>query len=143
MPRGFGFPSPAVQLWVPLRVDPADPVDSWGSGYMPLVARLRPGVTAQQAQGEVRALIARVVTLFPFPMPATWNADAAVIPLQQDMVGDIRGRLLLLLGAVGLVLLVRVQTSPAFWWHGRRSGSARSRFEWHSGRGAAESCASS
>jgi putative ABC transport system permease protein len=106
MPRDFNFPSPNVQLWVPLRVDPADSVDAWGRGYMPLVARLRPGATPQQAQGEIRDLISRVIPLFPFPMPPTWNADAAIVPLQQDLAGDVRGRLFLLFAAVALVLLI-------------------------------------
>jgi predicted permease len=105
LPPDFGFPSSSVQLWIPIRLDPTDTADLWEHGYMPLVGRLRPGATIPQAQNEVRALIPEVIKLFPFPMP-NWNADAAVIPLQQSMVGDVRGKLTLLLCAVALVLLI-------------------------------------
>jgi putative ABC transport system permease protein len=44
--------------------------------------------------------------MFPWPMPTTWNADISVLPLQDGMVADVRGRLLMLLGAVALVLLM-------------------------------------
>ena len=37
-------------------------------------------------------------------MPADWNADVTAVSLQSAMVGDVRTRLLLLLGAVALVL---------------------------------------
>jgi len=43
---------------------------------------------------------------FPFRWRKKWNADVKVIALQDDLVGDVRGKLLILLGAVGLVLLV-------------------------------------
>jgi predicted permease len=106
MPAGFDFPRPGTQLWTPLELDPSNAGDYWGAGYMPLVARLRPQATAEQALAEIRAHNADVVRLFPFPMPARWNADVAVEPLQRALVAGVRGRLLLLLGAVGLVLLI-------------------------------------
>src|SRR5262249_30043855 len=53
-----------------------------------------------------RSLISEVVPLFPYPVPPNWNASARVIPLQEDIVGDVRGKLFILSGAVGLVLLI-------------------------------------
>jgi putative ABC transport system permease protein len=47
-----------------------------------------------------------VGALFPWPMPATWNANASAVPLRDGMVGDVRARLLILLGAVALVLMI-------------------------------------
>ena len=105
MPPGFHFPTGSTQLWVPLRLDPANPDDYWGFGWMPLVARLGPGVSLPQAHGELRSMIARIATMFPWPAP-NWNADAAAVPLQQDLVRDLRRKLLLLQSAVGIVLLI-------------------------------------
>src|SRR5262245_7147153 len=106
MPPEFSFPSTKVQLWMPVRFDPTNRGDFWEYGWMPLIARLRPGVTEAQARGELRALISGIIPLFPWATPADWNADATVTPLQQDLTGDVRGKLLLLLCAVGCVLLI-------------------------------------
>jgi putative ABC transport system permease protein len=73
---------------------------------MPLIARLRPGATIQQSQDEIRSLVSQIIPMFPFPMASNWNSNAAVIPLQQNMVSDIQGKLLLLMCAVGFVLLI-------------------------------------
>jgi predicted permease len=105
MPPGFHFPSASTQLWIPLRLDPGNTEDYWGFGWMPLVARLRPGATLVQAQGELRAMITQTARLFPWPVPA-WNAEAAAIPLQEDLVRDVRARLLVLQSAVGIVLMI-------------------------------------
>ena len=106
MPPEFSFPSTKVQLWMPARFDPNDRGEFWEHSWMPLIARLRPGVTQPQAQGELRALISRIVPLFPWATPADWNADAAVLPLQEDLTGNVRGKLFLLLSAIGCVLLI-------------------------------------
>ena len=105
MPPGFHFPSGAAQLWVPLRLDSGNTDDYWGFGWMPLVARLRPGATLAQAQGELASLIPRVAALFPWPSP-NWNADAVALPLQENLVQDLRRKLLVLQSAVGIVLLI-------------------------------------
>jgi predicted permease len=105
MPPGFHFPSGSTELWVPLRLDPGNPEDYWGFGWMPLVARLRPGASFRQAQDELPSMIARIATMFPWPAPK-WNADAVAVPLQEDLVRDVRRKLLVLQSAVGLVLLI-------------------------------------
>ena len=106
MPPGFLFPSSRVQLWIPLHLDPNDAEDYWGKGYMPLVARLRPGATLAQARAELHPLILHIITLFSFSMGRNWNSDASVLALQADMVSDARTRLLALAAAVGMVLLI-------------------------------------
>jgi len=106
MPPDFRFPSTKAQIWIPLHNDPRSTVDYWASDYMPVIGRLRPGATPQQAQAEVRIFQSHVGALFPWQMPASWNADVGVVPLQDGMVADIRVRLLLLLAAVSLVLLI-------------------------------------
>jgi predicted permease len=106
MPPDFGFPSPRVQFWMPLHLDPGNTFDYWNTGFMPVLGRLRPGATLQQAQNEIRPLISHIIRLFPYTMASNWNADATVIPLQQDLIVDVRDKLILLQCAIGLVLLI-------------------------------------
>ncbi|HMF78508.1 MAG TPA: ABC transporter permease [Bryobacteraceae bacterium] len=106
MPPAFSYPSARVQLWTPARLDPSKMEEYWGGEYVPLIARLRPGATLAQARGEIPALAGQVRRLFPFPMARDWNAAATAISMQQDLTGDIRGRLIILLSSVGLVLLI-------------------------------------
>ena len=105
MPEGFAFPSSATQAWLPLRLDPTASDAYWGFGWMPVIGRLRPGATAAGAHDELRALVPQVAALFPFRADS-WNKDAAVRPLQADLVQDVRQKLLVLQGAVALVLLI-------------------------------------
>jgi len=106
MPPAFGFPSPQVQFWMPLHLDPGNTFDYWNTGFMPVVGRLRPGATLPQARNEIRPLISHILRLFPYTMAPNWNADATAIPLQQDLIVDIRSKLILLQCAIGLVLLI-------------------------------------
>lgn len=106
MPAGFNFPSPKTDVWLPLRNDPRDKIAFWAGDFMPIIGRLKPGSTMAQARAEVRMFQSRVFKLFPWTMPAAWNADINVIPLRDGLVTNVRGRLLLLLGAVGLILLI-------------------------------------
>ena len=106
MPAAFGFPTSQVQMWLPLHIDPSAAFEQWNTGFMPLVARLRPGATMEQARNELRPLILQILPQFPYNMPRTWNADATVIPLQQNLIGDVRSKLLVLQLAIGVVLLI-------------------------------------
>jgi putative ABC transport system permease protein len=106
MPAEFTFPSAKTQIWLPLHNDPRDTVAYWAGDFMPVIGRLRPGSTIPQARAEMRLFQSRVFKLFPWPMPADWNADISVVELRNGMVADVRSRLFLLLGAVGLILLI-------------------------------------
>lgn len=106
MASNFRFPSAQTQLWVPLHNEPQNPSTYWAGDFMPVIGRLRPGATIAQASAEIRLFQTHVLSLFPWTMPKSWNADVSVVELRNGMVADIRTRLLLLLGAVGLVLLI-------------------------------------
>ena len=106
MPAAFSYPSSTTQLWIPARLDPSNMEEYWGGEFVPLIARLRPGATPMQARGEIAPLVSQVRRMFPFPMARDWNANATVIPLQQDLTGDVRDRLIILLSSVGVVLLI-------------------------------------
>jgi predicted permease len=106
MPADFRFPSSKTQIWLPLHNDSANTMAYWAGDFMPVIGRLRPGATLDRASAEVRWFQSHVGELFPFRMPPEWNADVTAVPLEASMVGDIRNRLLMLLGAVALVLLI-------------------------------------
>jgi predicted permease len=106
MPAEFRFPSSKTEVWIPLHNDPRNTVSFWAGDFMPGIGRLRPGSTIPQAQTEIRMFQSHVGALFPWPMPASWNANASVVPLQNGMVAEVRARLLILLGAVVLILLI-------------------------------------
>jgi len=106
MPAGFHFPSAKTQLWVPLHNEPDNTSTYWAGDFMPVIGRLHPGVTMAQASAEIRLFQSHVFDLFPWTMPRAWNADVTVIALRNGMVADVRTRLLLLLGAVGVILLI-------------------------------------
>ena len=106
MPADFRFPSSKTQVWIPLHDDPRDTIAYWAGDFMPLIGRMHPGANLGQARSEVRLFQSGVFALFPWPMPKAWNADISVVELKHEMVGDVRTRLVLLLGAVGLILLI-------------------------------------
>jgi putative ABC transport system permease protein len=106
MPGDFRFPSPQTQVWIPLNIDPRNEVGYWAGDFMPLIGRLHPGATIDQAAAEIRVLQSQVRTMFPWPMPANWNAGVSAVSLQTGLSSDVRTRLLILLAAVGLVLLI-------------------------------------
>jgi predicted permease len=102
MPPGFQFPTPDAEMWVPIAFTQQQAANR-GGHYLQVVARLKPGVSVEQAQAEMSTIAARLQQQYP-----EHNADlgAVVVPLHEQVVGDIKPALLVLLGAVGFVLLV-------------------------------------
>src|SRR5262249_9774185 len=98
---GFDHPK-KTELWVPLRMSP-DTAASRTAPFLRLVARLRPGVTVEQARAELSAIAADLEQRDPETNAKT---GAAVVPLREMQVGDVRPALIALLGAVGFVLLI-------------------------------------
>jgi putative ABC transport system permease protein len=107
MPADFRFPLFPTwdAVWIPLAQDPL--FGPWmqrpGGHWLPVIARLKPGVSIAQAQAELDAIGARLARKSPAEN-AGWIFRLS--PLQQVLVGDVKTALLVLLGAVGLVLLI-------------------------------------
>src|SRR5215471_7988551 len=106
MPPDFSYPSSEMQMWVPLRLDSSNFLEYWGGSFVPLVGRLKPGASYQQASGETQSLNAQFMKMFPYPMRRDFFSGVAAIPLQEDVVGNIRNKLIILLASVGIVLLI-------------------------------------
>lgn len=101
MPANFRFPHLA-QVWVPLAWTAKDRAIRSNHNYL-VIARLKSGVSITQAQAEMDTISSRLAQEYPND-DAGWGA--VVLPLRQDLVGDVRPALLVLLGAVGFVLLI-------------------------------------
>ncbi|HEY7182756.1 MAG TPA: ABC transporter permease, partial [Blastocatellia bacterium] len=101
MPRGFNFPND-VEVWLPFEVDsPASP--SRTSHGMRVIARLRDGVSLEQARAELSGIGKQLKQ----ENGAEINlVDIAAMPLQEAMVGEARKSLLVIMAAVGFLLLV-------------------------------------
>lgn len=106
MPPGFSYPSSKAQVWIPMQLDSSNFLEFWGGGFVPLVARLKPGVAVERVRGEIQTLARQFLKTFPYPMSRDFNLDSTAIPLQQDLTGDVRGKLMILLSSVGIVLLI-------------------------------------
>ena len=71
-----------------------------------IVGTLKPGVTVRQAQAEMDAITARLRREHPDLYPLNGGLTFGIVPLQEQVVGDVRRSLLILFGAVGFVLLI-------------------------------------
>ena len=107
MPRGFEFPARTTQLWIPIIYDRSNAGQMWGWGGYRITARLSTGVSAAQAQAELRQLARRIRAENPVWDPGEdYGRDAHVVALQEATVGGVRPTLLLLLAVVACVLLI-------------------------------------
>jgi predicted permease len=106
MPPGFTLGNERIEAWVPLALDPAKP-GNHGNHYLFLIGRLKPGVSLGGARQEMAGLVARWKKEVPKShTPDPERHPFVVQPLLDDLVGGIRPKIHLLLGAVGLVLLI-------------------------------------
>ncbi len=101
MPAAFTFPSASTQAWTLWRISP-DERRRYGSHYLTCVARLKPGVTVEQARADL-ARAAREIESIDISNHG-WNTILA--PMLDYSVRDVRVGLWVLLGAVSLVLLI-------------------------------------
>jgi putative ABC transport system permease protein len=101
MPAGFSILDRDVDLWLPagFAAEARTPHGRW----LMVVARLKDGVTMAQAQSDMTRVAAVLAHQFP-QIDSAWTA--LVVPLSEQLTGDVRPALLLMLGAVVFVLLI-------------------------------------
>jgi putative ABC transport system permease protein len=100
MPAALQWPRTA-ELWAPLAPDD-NLRDARSSFWLPVIGRLKPGVPVEQAQAEMGGISTQLEQTYPFMR----GFGANVVPLHQQIVGDIERPLLVLMAAVGFVLLI-------------------------------------
>ncbi|HEU4506732.1 MAG TPA: ABC transporter permease [Pyrinomonadaceae bacterium] len=101
MPAGFEFPQ-ETELWVPLAWDDNERQIRSDHNYL-VIARLKQNVSLDQARAEMNTISSRLEQQYP-EENSGWGS--VVIPLREDLIGDIRPALLVLFCAVGFVLLI-------------------------------------
>jgi putative ABC transport system permease protein len=102
MPPEFSFPHRRTELWTPASFTPAE-IARRGSHFLQCVARLRPGITLEQAQSEMRVIAKRLEDRYP---ESNRNVGAVVVSLSEQMTGGSRTGLIVLFAASGFVLLI-------------------------------------
>jgi putative ABC transport system permease protein len=108
MPANFGWhiqrgteASKPADIWVPFQLT-NDLLVRRGR-FASCVARMKPGVTIEQARSDMQTISARLSQQYP-EFLSTWGTN--VVPLRTQFTGEIRRPLLIVLGAVGFVLLI-------------------------------------
>ncbi|HET7288559.1 MAG TPA: ABC transporter permease, partial [Pyrinomonadaceae bacterium] len=104
MPASFQFFESEVRLWTPIALDQEDWANR-GGHFLKVVARLKPGVTIAQAQADMNAVMHRIAVDHP-DETMDGKLGAIVMPMREQMVGESRGSLIVLLVAVAFVLLI-------------------------------------
>lgn len=94
-----------VDVLLPLPVSDADRTKRGGEDYN-IFAKLKPGVTGVRAQAEMDGIAEQMKRQYPEFYPANGRLTISVVSLLEQVVGDIRLALYVLLGAVGFVLLI-------------------------------------
>ncbi|MFN9296738.1 MAG: ADOP family duplicated permease [Acidobacteriota bacterium] len=106
MPPAFSFPSPQTELWLPISLDNRQVGEIWGGFNFQPIGRLKPGATLETAQSELRPLIDKVRSSFPWRMPDAYGASATVVRHDQELIKQVQPKLLVLAGATFLLLLI-------------------------------------
>jgi putative ABC transport system permease protein len=102
MPAGFRDYVTSAELWTPLAFgDKAKKVRD--THYLGVIGRLKPGITQTQAQGEMETIAETLQQQYP---DTNTGVGIRLVPLQTQVVGDVRPALLVLLGSVAFVLLI-------------------------------------
>ena len=108
MPANFGWhiqrgtqATKPADIWIPWRI--TNEMRVRRGRFASAVARMKPGVTREQAQREMDTIGARLAQQYP-DFNTNWGIN--IVPLRTQFTGEIRRPLLILLGAVGFVLLI-------------------------------------
>ena len=114
MPRSFSLPREVMptldgaeqaEILLPLPM-PANAAQNRDHEDYNILGKLKPGVSVEQAQAEMDTITARLRHEFPEVYPPNGGLTFGIVPLLEQVVGNVRRTLYLLLGAVGFVLLI-------------------------------------
>jgi len=112
LPEAVAFPlhgmqqGDAAEVWVPLSLTPDERSPRSVDYSYSLLARLRADATVTQATQAAMPAVRRILDGLPSTIRSEAELGAAITPIQEELVGDSRRLLFLLLGAVGALLLI-------------------------------------
>ncbi len=95
-----------ADIFVPLPLAPAAASQARDHEDYNIVGKLKPGVSLPQAQAEMDTITAGLRRQFPENYPPNGGLTFSIVPLLEQVVGNVRRSLWVLLGAVGFVLLI-------------------------------------
>ncbi len=101
-PPGFRLPESTSELWIPYTPEPRE-LAKRGLRTLTVIALLKPGVTARQAEIGMQPIARRIEEISP---DTNAGYSAVVAPLSEQITGDIRPTLWILMGAVAVILLI-------------------------------------
>src|SRR6266699_1104753 len=104
MPPSFRFPSGDLDLWQPLPI--AANSSNLGNHYLNLVGDLKPEVSLQQSNAEMKTILARIEQKYPAYYSGAVGLGVNLVPLREQMVGNVRPTVLVLMAGVGFMLLI-------------------------------------
>ncbi len=105
MPPSFYFPTPELRAWVPLRLDPS--TDYYRDvGYLIVLGRASGDASPGLIAGDMKRIGRALGERFTYPAARDKTKDARGIPVRNYLLGDVRGPVYLLLGAVALLFLI-------------------------------------
>jgi putative ABC transport system permease protein len=102
MPRGLAQPAGPVAFWRPAAFSP-DLFANRALHFFNVIGRLRPGITPEQAQADMDRVAVNQQRLFP---KTNEKRGVTLVPLREQIVGDVRNPLYVLGAAVFMVLLI-------------------------------------
>ncbi len=104
MPTGWKFPIDAetIDVVVPIEQLATESITQRGAHFLRIVGRRKPAVSFDQAEQELKAIAARLAERYP---DTNTDRSISLVPLLEEVIGNVRPALLVLLGAVALVLL--------------------------------------
>jgi putative ABC transport system permease protein len=102
MPQAFVFRSRDMDYWIPISFSPAAAALRT-SHFLNVVARLAPGETLDAAKSDMRRVDEALRKQYPEPGR---HATSVLVPIEEDLLGDTRAELLVLMGAAAAVLLI-------------------------------------
>jgi putative ABC transport system permease protein len=102
MKRGMQFPDRETELWVPSRFT-SEQLANHGNHFLQVIARLKPGISIKTANANLATIAAQLEKENP---DSNAKIGAFAVPLREELAGEVRPAILMLVGAVCFVLLI-------------------------------------